>query len=190
MPPRKTKQTAKSKASMPKAKVVKPARRAKKPAARKAKAGKIAAPPEAEETQEQMEPLLLAPIPDDVVAKYVVPLLGVDGLVRLMACAKTMRTRLGDTGTPAGMAALRVVSQAYGVAMHSDADILDWAKRLHRWTRHQRVSDELDLDIAHAFGCGTVRQGCKDEAFPRPRPRMRSIILARLQGRPSRRGIP
>ena len=163
MPPRKTtKRTAKPKAK-PSAK---PARRPAKRAARsKAKSQK-------------QQALLLAPIPDDVVTKYVVPLLGVDGLAQLMACAKATHTCLGAVGTPAGKAARKVVDEAYGVAMPADADILDCARRLHRWTRNQRVSDELGLDIAKAFACGTVLQGCKDEAFPRPRPRMRSIVLA------------
>ena len=180
MPPRKTKNTTKSKA----AKAAKPARRAKKqaparkpkapkpaakrPARPKAKPAKRPAPPEAE--SQKSEPLLLAPIPDDAVVKYVVPLLEVDGLVQLMACAKTLRTRLGAAGTPESTAALRVVGRAYGVAVPADADVLDWAKRLHRWTRHQEVSDELDLDLAKALSCGTVPHGCEDELFFGPRP--------------------
>ncbi len=190
MPPRTTK-TAKHKAAKPAGKVTtKPARHAKKPAARKPKAGKPAAkrparskakpakrpaPPEAEESQKQMEPLLLAPIPDDVVVKYLLPLLGVDGLVQLMACAKATHTRLGAVGTPAGKAARKVVDEAYGVATPADADVLDLGNRLHRWTRYQQVSDKLGLDIAKAFACGTVPQGCEDELFFGPRPRMRSI---------------
>jgi hypothetical protein len=192
MPPR-TKKAAKSKAAKPSRRPAKPARRAEKPAARKPKAGKPAAkrparskakpakrpaPPKAEESQEQTEPLLLAPIPDDVFVKHVLPLLGVDGLVQLMAGAKTICARLGAVGTPEGKAARKVVDEAYGVAMPADADVLDCSKRLFRWTRYQQVTDELGLDLAKAFACGTVLQGCKDEAFPRPRPRMRSIVLA------------
>ena len=180
--PRKTKKTA-TKASKPKAKVAKPARRAKKQAQSPARKPKAAAkpaanrpaPPEAEESQEQTEPLLLEPIPDDAVVKYVVPLLEVDALVQLMACAKTLHTRLGAAGTPEGKAARRVKVEAYGVAMPADADVLDWSKRLFRWTRHQRVSDELGLDIAKAFACGTVRQGCEDELFFGPHPGMHSF---------------
>ena len=172
MPPRKTKRTAKPKAK-PSAK---PVRRAKKQASARKKpgAGKPAAPPEAEESQKQ-EPLLLAPIPDDVVVKHVVPLLEVDALVQLMACTKTLHTRLGAAGTPEGKAARKVKVEAYGVAMPADADVLDWSKRLFRWTRHQRVSDELGLDIAKAFACGTVRQGCEDELFFGPHPGMHSF---------------
>ena len=173
MPPRRTKKGAKPKAAKPSAKRARrPAKRAARP---KAKSQKV-------ESQEpapaRAQPLLLAPIPDDVVVKYVVPLLEVDGLVQLTACAKTLHTRLGSVGTPEGEAALRVIARAYGVAMPANADILDWGKRLFRWTRHQRVSDELALDLAKAFGCGTVRQGCKDELFFGPRPRMHSIALA------------
>jgi hypothetical protein len=180
MPPRKTTKTAKHKAAKPAGKVAKPARRAKQAPGRKPKAGKPAAkrparskakpakrpaPPEAEESQKQVEPLLLIPIPDDVVAKYVVPLLEVDALLQLMACAKTLHTHLGAAGTPEGKAARKVKVEAYGVAMPADADVLDWSKRLFRWTRHQRVSDELGLDLAKAFACGTVPQGCEDELF-------------------------
>jgi len=173
MPPRKTKKTAKSKAAKPPAKAAKPARRAKKqaPARKAAKpAAKRPAPPEADESQEQTEPLLLEPIPDDAVVKHVVPLLEVDGLVQLMACAKTICARLGAAGTPESTAALRVVGRAYGVAIPADADVLDWSKRLFRWTRHQEVSDELDLDLAKALSCGTVPHGCEDELFFEPRP--------------------
>jgi hypothetical protein len=191
MPPRTTK-TAKHKAAKPAGKVTKPAaRRAKKRApARKPKAGKPAAkrparskakpakrpaPPKAEESQEQTEPLLLEPIPDDAVVKYVLLLLGLDGLVQLMASSKTICERLGAVGTPAGKAARKVVDEAYGVAMPADADVLDCSKRLHRWTRHQQVSHKLDVDIAKAFACGTVLQGCEDELFFGPRPGMHSI---------------
>ena len=173
--PRKTKKTA-TKASKPKAKVAKPARRAKKQAQSPARKPKAAAKPaakarsKAKESKKQMEPLLLAPIPDDVVTKYVIPLLEVDGLVQLMACAKTTHTHLGAVGTPAGKAARKVVDQSYGVATPADADVLRWAKRLHRWTRHQEVSDELDLDLAKALSCGTVPHGCEDELFFGPRP--------------------
>ena len=164
MPPRKTKRTAKPKAK-PSAK---PARRPAKRAARpKAKSQKV-------ESQEpapaRAQSLLLTPIPDDAVVKHVVPLLEVDGLVRLMASSKTICERLGAVGTPEGKAARHVIDQSYGVVTPADADILDWGKRLFRWTRHHQVSDELDLGIAKAFACGTVPHGLADELFFEPRP--------------------
>ena len=169
MPPRKTKRTAKPKAK-PSAK---PARRPAKRAARpKAKSQKV-------ESQEpapaRAQSLLLTPIPDDAVVKHVVPLLEVDGLVRLMASSKTICERLGAVGTPEGKAARHVIDQSYGVVTPADADILDWGKRLFRWTRHHQVSDELDLGIAKAFACGTVPHGLADELFFGPRPRMHSF---------------
>ena len=88
---------AKKRAPARKPKAGKPA--AKRPARSKAKPAKRPAPPEAEESQEQTEPLLLEPIPDDAVVKCLLPLLGVDGLAQLMASSKTICERLGAVGT-------------------------------------------------------------------------------------------
>ena len=157
-----------------------PPRRAKKASTKQAKPrrpAKRATRPKAKKQSARTQPFVLAPIPDEVFAKHVLPLLEPDALVQLLATSKSTCARLGASdaigrvarlmagGTAVGEATRCVIGAAYGVSMPADADPLDWAKRLHRWTRHQQHSDDIDSDIAGAFACGTIPCGLADGEF-------------------------
>ena len=125
-----------------------------------------------------MEPLLLAPIPDDVVVKHVVPLLEA-GHARP---AHGVREDAARASAPSARrkARPRGRSSTRRTAWRCRPTRTFWTVPSGcsggRGTSRSRTSSAFDL--AKAFACGTDLQGCKDEAFPRPRPRMRSIVSA------------
>jgi len=98
----------------------------------------------------------------DVLAEKVASCLEPDALVRLIMTSKLMRARL--TGA-ARAVTTKVFLDAYGAALPVDADPLVWPPRLHRWTRYERVTDELDPEVAKAFVCGTLSKGLTDQEF-------------------------
>ena len=124
-----------------------------------------------------------ASLPDDVTLGYVASALAPNDVACLARASKALRASLlkAPLAVPATFAA------AFGVAGLSAAECLSQALYIHQWSVHTNICAELHkipggIDVARAFGIGTVADGLDDAAFFRGASdafRARAMELAR-----------
>ena len=107
-----------------------------------------------------------ASLPDDVTLGYVASALAPNDVACLARASKAIRASL----LKAPLAVPATFARAFGVAGLSAAECLSQALSIHQWSAHTNICAELHkipggLDVARAFGIGTVADGLDDAAF-------------------------